>query len=114
MKCSFAIPSFLEEISSLSHSILSLYFFALLHYSLELYIQLGVSFLSSFELFYLGHMGFPGGSEVKASACNVGDLGLIPGSGRFPWRRKWKPTPVFLPGEFHGQRGIVGPSPWGR
>ena len=29
-------------------------------------------------------MGFPGGSEVKASACNVGDLGSIPGSGRSP------------------------------
>ena len=43
--------------------------------------------------------GFPGGSEGKASACNVGDLGSTPGSGRFPWRRKWQPTPVFLPGE---------------
>ena len=30
------------------------------------------------------HKGFPGGSEVKVSACNVGDLGLIPGSGRSP------------------------------
>ena len=29
-------------------------------------------------------MGFPGGSEVKPSACNAGDLGLIPGSGRSP------------------------------
>ena len=29
-------------------------------------------------------MGFPGGAEVKASACNVGDLGLIPGSKRSP------------------------------
>ena len=29
-------------------------------------------------------VGFPGGSEVKASACNAGDWGLIPGSGRFP------------------------------
>ena len=29
-------------------------------------------------------MDFPGGSEVKASACNAGDLGSIPGSGRFP------------------------------
>ena len=29
-------------------------------------------------------LGFPGGSEVKASACNMGDLGLIPGSGRSP------------------------------
>ena len=114
MKCSHGISNFLEEISSLSHSVLSLYFFALLHYSLELYIQLGISFLFSFEIFDLGYMGFPGGSEVKASACNVGDLGLIPGLGRFPWRRKRKPTPVFLPGESHGQRNLVGYSPRGR
>ena len=39
---------------------------------------------------------------VKKSACNVGDLGLIPGLGRFPWRRERLPTSVFLPGEFHG------------
>ena len=37
----------------------------------------------------------------------------IPGSGRFRWRRKWQPTPVFLPGESHGQRGLAGYSPWG-
>ena len=30
-----------------------------------------------------------------------------------PWRRAWQPTPVFLPGEFHGQRSLVGYSPWG-
>ena len=30
------------------------------------------------------------------------------------WRRKWQPTPVFLPGKFHGQRTLVGYSPWGR
>ena len=30
-----------------------------------------------------------------------------------PWRRKWQPTPLFLPGESHGQRGLVGYSPWG-
>ena len=40
-------------------------------------------------------LGFPGGSEVKASACNVGDLGLIPG---IPWRRERLPTPIFWPG----------------
>ena len=28
------------------------------------------------------------------------------------WRRKWQPTPVLLPGKFHGQRGLVGYSPW--
>jgi len=32
----------------------------------------------------------------------------------FPWRRKWQPSPVFLLGEFHGQRSLVGYSPWGR
>ena len=30
-----------------------------------------------------------------------------------PWRRAWQPTPVFLPGEFHGQRSLVGCVPWG-
>ena len=47
-------------------------------------------------------MGFPGGSEDKESVSNVGNPGSIPGSGRFPWRREWLPTPVFLPREFHG------------
>jgi len=33
--------------------------------------------------------------------------------GKIPWRREWLPTPVFLPGEFHGQRSLVGYSPRG-
>ena len=33
---------------------------------------------------------------------------------KIPWRREWLPTPVFLPGEFHGQKGLAGYSPWGR
>ena len=32
---------------------------------------------------------------------------------KIPWRREWQSTPVFLPGEFHGQRGLVGYNPWG-
>ena len=32
---------------------------------------------------------------------------------KIPWRRKWQPTPVFLLGKFHGQRSLVGYSPWG-
>ena len=48
---------------------------------------------------------------MKASACNVRDLGSIPGSGRSPWRSKWQPTLVFLPGESHGWRSLVGYSP---
>ena len=30
-----------------------------------------------------------------------------------PWKREWQPTPVFLPRELHGQRSLVGSSPWG-
>ena len=48
--------------------------------------------------------GFPGGSNGKKTACNVGHPGSIPGLGRFPWRMEWQPIPVFLSGEFHGQR----------
>ena len=33
--------------------------------------------------------------------------------GKIPWSRKWQPTPVFLPGESHGQRSLMGYSPWG-
>ena len=54
-----------------------------------------------------------GGSDGKESACNVGDLGSIPGLGRFPWRREWQPTPASLPREFHGQRSLAGYSLWG-
>ena len=32
---------------------------------------------------------------------------------KIPWRREWQPTPVFLSGEFHGQRSLAGHSPWG-
>ena len=39
--------------------------------------------------------------------------GFDPWLGKIPWRRKWQPTPVFLPGESHGQRSLMGYSPWG-
>jgi len=84
-----------------------------------------------------------GSSAGKEPGCNAGDPSSIPGSGRssregigypfqyswaslclqcrrpgfdswlgkIPWRRAWQPTPVFLPG--HGQRSLVGYSPWG-
>ena len=58
---------------------------------------------------------FPGdasGKEPAASAGSIGDSGLIPGSGRStPWRKAWQPTPVFSPGESHGQRSLAGYSP---
>ena len=56
-------------------------------------------------------LGFLGGSAGKESACNARDPGSIPGSGRIPWRRKWQPTPVSLPGESHEQRSLGSYSP---
>ena len=47
---------------------------------------------------------------VKNPPANAGDIrdeGLIP-VRKIPWRRKWQPTPVFLPGESHGQRSLAG------
>ena len=58
-------------------------------------------------------MDFPGGSDGKASVCNVGDLGSIPGSGRSPGEGNGQSIPVLLPGKSHGQRSLVGYSPWG-
>ena len=54
-------------------------------------------------------------TEVKNLPANAGRCkrrGFNPWVGKIPWRRKWQPTPVFLPGEFHGQRSLVGYSPW--
>ena len=55
--------------------------------------------------------GFPGGASGKESACQGRRhkrCGFSPWVGKIPWRRKWQPTPVFLPGESHGQRRLVG------
>ena len=57
-------------------------------------------------------MGFPGGSDGKESACNVGDLGSIPGLGRFPGGGHGNPLQYSCLENPHGQRSLVGYSPW--
>ena len=55
-----------------------------------------------------------GGSEVKATDClQARRPEYNSWVGKIPWRRKWQPTPVFLPGESHGRRSLVGYSPQG-
>jgi len=49
-------------------------------------------------------------SDRKESAYYAGDLGSVP-VGKLPWGRAWQPTPVFVPGESHRQRSLVGHSP---
>ena len=61
-------------------------------------------------------MGFPGGASGKEPACQCRRqkrCGFDPWVRKIPWRRAWKPTPVFLPGESQGPRSLVGYSPWG-
>ena len=56
---------------------------------------------------------FPVGSDGKESVCQCRKPGFDPWVGKISWKKKWQPTPVFLPGEFHGQRSLAGYSPWG-
>ena len=60
-----------------------------------------------------GKCAFPWWLSGKESPCQCRRLRFDPWIGKIPWRRKWLPTLVFLPGEAHGQRGLVGYSPWG-
>ena len=59
---------------------------------------------------YLGFTGGASGKELPVRAGDVRDVDL----GRvekIPWRRAWRPTPVYLPGESHGHRSLTGHSP---
>ena len=57
--------------------------------------------------------GLPWWVSSKESAWQCRRWGFDPWVRKIPWRRKWQPTPVFLPGKSHGQRSPVGYSPWG-
>ena len=60
--------------------------------------------------------GFPGGTSGKELTCQCRRQkrrGFNPWVRKIPWRRKWQPTPIFLPGKSHGQRSLVGYNPWG-
>ena len=60
--------------------------------------------------------GFPGGASGREPTCQFRRHrrhGFDPWVGKIPWRRPWQPTPVFLPGEPHGQRILADFSPWG-
>ena len=58
-------------------------------------------------------IGLPWGLSSKESACQCRRYRFHPWIRNLPWRRKWQPTSSFLPGKFHGQRSLVGYSPWG-
>ena len=60
---------------------------------------------------YINSRRFPGGTSGKNLPANAGRhkrCGFDLCMGKIPWRRAWQPTPVFLPGESHGQRSLAG------
>ena len=82
--------------------------------------NLDVSWEVSFTLRLLSTVnplnGFPGGARGKQSTCQCSRLNrhrFNPWVRKIPCRRKWQPTPVFLPGECYGQRSLAGYSPSG-
>ena len=73
-------------------------------------------FLFVWKCLYLNFMGFPGGisGKVPAHQCRrCKRCGFDPWVRKIPWRRAWWPTPVFLPGGYHGQRSLAGCTPEG-
>ena len=66
-----------------------------------------------FFFFFLKLYG-TSGKEPTCQCRRLKRYGSDPWVRKIPWRRKWQPTPVFLPGKFRGQRSLVGYSPWGR
>ena len=73
----------------------------------------GVPLPSPYRLQYSVN-GISGWLSVKECACQSKRCRFDPWVRKIPWRRKWQPTPVVLPGKSHGRRSLVGYNPWGR
>ena len=88
-----------------------------LHLTKENWIMLCITLKANHLKKTLQQLGFPGGANGKEPACQCRRherLRFDPWVRKILWRRAQPPTPVFLPGESHGQRSLVGYSPWGR
>ena len=79
--------------------------------------QLTLSTFQDWDSQLFRHLGFLGNASGKEPTCQCRRhkrCKFDPWVRKIPWSRAWQPTPVFLPGEFCGQRSLVGYSPWGR
>ena len=74
------------------------------------YLILVFSLMHTFLLIFIGYPRWLSGKE---STCQCGRWWFNPWLRKIPWRRKWQPPPIFLPGKSHGQRSLAGYSPWG-
>ena len=84
------------------------------YWSGEAFIKLWPSLESRmWHLPFVGGFSFPGVSDGKIICLQFWRPGFSSWVGKIPWGRKWQPTPVFLPGDSHGRRNLIGYSPWG-
>ena len=114
LKLNQTLPSFPSSPSFLSSIFLPSFFLSLFHLLL---LSQTFPFNKNKKRSNLHfQLGFPGGSGGRESTCQCSRLkrsGFDLWVGKILWNRKWHPTPVSLPGKFHGQRSLVGYSPWG-
>ena len=65
------------------------------------------------QFFFFSSKYLMGSSDGKSTCLQCRRPRFDSWVGKIPWKRKWQPTPVLLPGKFHGWRNLVGYSPWG-
>ena len=90
-------------------------YYAVLWLFVHIYLSLLLEWEQAKDRIYLFTSKFSSGASDKESTCQCRRckrLRFYPWVGKITWSRKWWPTPVFLPGKFHGQRSLVGYSPW--
>ena len=108
--CVYMYYALSQEWQKVSISISTLYFFLANDPSFWLgKLQSRAKPSFTIPLVFMHIMGFPGCSVLRnppANAGATGDTSLIPWFGKILWRRKWQPTPAFLPGKSHGQRSL--------
>ena len=66
------------------------------------------------SIIVLPFLALPRWLSSKGATCQCRRRRFDPWLRKIPWRRKWQPTPIIFPGKSHGQRSLVGYSPWGR
>ena len=97
------------------HKCMFLMIFKYFIFSSIVYSEKAMAPHSSTLAWKIAWMEEPGGLQSMGSRRVRHDWATSPLLFTFMhWRRKWQPNPVFLPGESHGQRSLVGCSPWGR
>ena len=105
------VPQRSSRVPPISHFCITNSFCGIYAYNITQHLSLPctetVTVLRSLNTCNKNHDGLPRWFSGKESTCQRMRCMLSPWAGKIPWRRKWQPTPVFLPGKSHGQRSLV-------